>query len=196
MKTTIENLLNEELTRQKESGTFDAENNTLSSVKVADIVFAFDNADLIHLLRERGNAIMNQKFEKMREVEQKISNLKKDNYDKLTTPVCAFITFEEEDAYILAQAFESTRKEHLKQFMNENLVFTEATEPTNIIWENRHFTDKDRFIRTIHAWLLIAVLVLISFAMIYFCKVQALKVAQKYPNVDCEAVSTAYAGEL
>ena len=38
----------------------------------------------------------------MREVEAKISQLKKDRYDELTVPVCAFITFEEEDGYIVA----------------------------------------------------------------------------------------------
>src|SRR5437588_282978 len=35
----------------------------------------------------------------MREVEHQITETKKTNYDKLTRPVCAFITFEEEDAY-------------------------------------------------------------------------------------------------
>lgn len=45
---------------------------------------------------------MNQKYDKMREIEAQISQAKKDNYELLTRPVCAFITFEEEDAYILA----------------------------------------------------------------------------------------------
>ena len=45
---------------------------------------------------------MNQKYDKMREVEDRISHLKADHYDDLTRPVCAFITFEEEDGYILA----------------------------------------------------------------------------------------------
>jgi len=42
----------------------------------------------------------------MREAEQKITDLKNNQYENLTRPVCAFITFEDEDSYILAQDFE------------------------------------------------------------------------------------------
>ena len=38
----------------------------------------------------------------MRETEKKITDLKNEKYDDLTRPVCAFITFEEEDGYIIA----------------------------------------------------------------------------------------------
>lgn len=114
----------------------------------------------------------------------------------------AFITFEEEDAYILAQKFEpqydrkGNKLPSSKQFLNTDLYFIEATEPTNIIWENRHFTAQSRFKRTIHAVLLILVLVFISFGLIYYCKVTALTIAYKYPTVDCTAVSTSYGSEL
>lgn len=37
----------------------------------------------------------------MREVEKKISDLKKERFKEWTRPVSAFITFEEEDAYNL-----------------------------------------------------------------------------------------------
>lgn len=89
---------------------------------------------------------MHQKYDKMREIENLISLSKEENYDKLTRPVCAFITFEDEDAYILAQDFEpkfdikGKKLPSERQFMNTGLYFIEATEPTNIIWENRHFT--------------------------------------------------------
>lgn len=45
---------------------------------------------------------MNQQYDKMRETEKKINDLKNEHYDDLTRPVCAFITFEEEDSYIIA----------------------------------------------------------------------------------------------
>jgi hypothetical protein len=61
----------------------------------------------------------------------------------------------------------------------------EATEPTNIIWENRHFTAGDRFKRSIHAFLLIMILVLVSFALICACKITAINVTSKYPIVNC-----------
>lgn len=115
-------------------------------MKIADIVFAFNNSELIHLLRQRGAFINNQQFDKMREVEKKISESKNENYSKLTKPVCVFITFEEEDGYIIAQKFEpqysltGKAEPALAKLMNHDLFVKEATEPTNIIWENRHFT--------------------------------------------------------
>jgi hypothetical protein len=138
----------------------------------------------------------------MREFEAQITQQKKDNYEKLTRPVCAFITFEEEDAYILAQDFEpkTDLKGHRipseRKFLDEDLYFIEATEPTNIIWENRHFTPKSRFTRTIHAVLLILLLVLASFGLIYYCKVTALTIANKYPSVNCTSIEISYGSEL
>jgi len=45
---------------------------------------------------------MNQNFEEMHKIEKQITEKKEKDYNKLTIPVCAFITFEEEDAFILA----------------------------------------------------------------------------------------------
>lgn len=45
----------------------------ITEVKIADISFAFNNAELINLLKERGGHIVRQKYDKMREVEAKIS---------------------------------------------------------------------------------------------------------------------------
>ena len=49
---------------------------------------------------------MYARYDKMREVEKQISELKNNSFDKLTRPVDAFITFEEEDGYLIAQEFE------------------------------------------------------------------------------------------
>lgn len=49
---------------------------------------------------------MNQKYDEMRQIEAKITELKDAQYDKLTRPCDAFITFEAEDGGIIAQEFE------------------------------------------------------------------------------------------
>lgn len=49
---------------------------------------------------------MYQRYDKMREVEEKISKLKDEQFNNLVKPVDAFITFEEEDGGIIAQEFE------------------------------------------------------------------------------------------
>jgi hypothetical protein len=71
-------------------------------VKIADIVFAFNNARLINLLKVRGQHIIWQRYPEMRVVEGMINELKNTEYESLTRPVDAFITFEEEDGLIVA----------------------------------------------------------------------------------------------
>ena len=78
----------------------------------------------------------------MRAVEDKISDLKKNKYRELTVPVAAFITFEEEVGYNTALEFEEkdflgNGKESPYKLLGTDMYFTSATEPTNIIWENR-----------------------------------------------------------
>jgi len=48
----------------------------------------------------------------------------------------------------------------------------------------------------VHAVLVIFVLVLISFGLIYYCKLWALRIAQKYPTVDPQAIASSYGDEL
>jgi hypothetical protein len=55
--------------------------------------------------------------------------------------------------------------------MGDELFFTESTEPTNIIWENRHWGPKDYLKRSIIAFLIIVLLLSISFVIIYMSKV-------------------------
>lgn len=57
MKEHIEKLLTDKLREMRASGQ-DMSNIKIQEVKIADIVFAFNNAELIQLLKQRGNHIM------------------------------------------------------------------------------------------------------------------------------------------
>ena len=127
----------------------------------------------------------------MREAEQKISVLKNTQFSDLTRPISAFITFEEEDAYLLALEFQrefsitgalSPSKDVL---LNEGMYFEKATEPTNIIWENRYLTPRERFSRALKVSAMILVLILISFTIIFFFKSYSAAFASKYPARNC-----------
>lgn len=103
--------------------------------KVADIVFSFDNARLIEALRARGASIAAQDFDKMREQEEKVNSLFQE-FDSLTVPTAAFITFESDDSKNLALLVQNSDM----RLVNQEFKFKETSEPTDIIWENRHFT--------------------------------------------------------
>lgn len=68
----------------------------------------------------------------------------------------------------------------------------ESTEPTNIIWENRHFTAQDYIKRTVIVFGIIFFLLCVSLALIFFCKMLAIEKANKYPAVDCDDVADLY----
>jgi len=66
-------------------------------INIAMMTFAFDNGELINLLKQRGNAIKFEKWDDMRKINKKIDELKAKNLEKYNRPVAAFLTFENEE---------------------------------------------------------------------------------------------------
>jgi len=101
--------------------------------------------------------------------------------DKLTRPVCAFITFETDDGKNEALAFskknpwwrrkneESDGLVHETLF-NHEIKFKQATEPTNIIWENRHIKGINFCARATGVLLIIAFMLFLTFSIIFAFK--------------------------
>lgn len=65
--------------------------------------------------------------------------------------------------------------------MDDDLFLVESTEPTNIIWENRHWTSADYTKRTLQVVAIVACLLAISFFGIYSCKSYAIEKSSIYP---------------
>ena len=66
-------------------------------IKVAIMTLAFNNADVIEYLKDRGEAIIDSDWDKVRDIERKLIDLKnRDNHKelkRLTTPMHIFMTF-------------------------------------------------------------------------------------------------------
>lgn len=122
-------------------------------------------------------------------------------YDKLTTPVVAFITFESDDGYNTAVSYSKKKKWFQKLQNNQNEehegpvqqtifnkvpMFTPATEPTNIIWENRHIKGFNLGARVTGAVLISLFMLILSFGLIIYFKQTAIHYGDKYPNVQCK----------
>lgn len=80
--------------------------------------------------------------------------------------------------------------------MEAPLFFTEATEPTNIIWENRHYSNSERFRRQIRATLIIIGMILVSFVIIIICKSKAIAFNTTYPPINQKLYEMAYSSKL
>ena len=66
------------------------------NVRIVTINFSFENGELIEMLKERGDALRECKWEEVKKIEKEVEHLKNQNFEKLTRPISAFITFETE----------------------------------------------------------------------------------------------------
>jgi Glu-tRNA(Gln) amidotransferase subunit E-like FAD-binding protein len=63
LKNEVEKILSEALLKHKQEHPEEMKSIKISQVKIADVAFAFNNAELINLLRERGGHIVRQKYD-------------------------------------------------------------------------------------------------------------------------------------
>jgi len=97
---------------------------------VADLQLAFDNDKMMKFLELRANALKKGQFEKARQISEKMTAYKNDNFEILTKPKLFFCTFHHELAYS-----KSINKDF--EIFGDITKVRQATEPTDIIWENR-----------------------------------------------------------
>ena len=133
----------------------------------------------------------------MRELDELVKEMvqNEDNYDKLTRPVCAFITFESDDGYNEALTFskkgwfnkgddDASSNEKL-EILGKEAIFIAATEPTNIIWENRYIKGFNLYSRAGIAVLLIAIMLSLAFSVTLIAKRFAINNASTFIKLDC-----------
>ena len=66
----------------------------------------------MHLLHDRGSAIIDEKWDKMRKIDEQINQAKNENLEKWCTPVSVFITFQLEEGYERAINMENAMSEN------------------------------------------------------------------------------------
>ena len=76
------------------------------------------------------------------------------------------------------------------------MKFKKASEPTDIIWENRIYTSSDYFFRQLVAFIIISILLLGSFAFIFKVARTSSEIARTFPKVDCETVEETYGSQM
>lgn len=163
------------------------------------VTLAFKNAEMIHMLRERGAAIKAEKWALQAEIEEKINLLKNEKFLELTTPCSIFMTFENEEGYQRACKYEETVEENadladIKYWCgNHEIDVQEASEPSDIIWENRHFTPTQRRKKECVVALVMFLMLLASFVFIFVCSSISAKALNKYPPIaDCASALVGY----
>ena len=164
--------------------------------RIAQITFAYENGELINLLTDRGYYIKNEKWEKAEAVQDKIEEkLKDENFlNKMQTPCSVFATFETEEGLQRALVY-SDIKECPKQqsFLGEDLDIQAASEPTDIIWENRQYEPRERTFKRVIVWIIITIMLSLSAGLIYKMTLIANGSKFMFPKVDCANTASSFA---
>lgn len=130
-------------------------------------------------------------WKKVEKISKKLNKLKNSKLEKLTKPVSAFVTFETEEGYL--RALKSTENITL---LGERAVMTQASEPTNIIWENREVGFISRFFRGIGILLILALICTFCFSIIVTLMRYNDYAFEKYQNQDCQELNQIYKPQM
>lgn len=198
----IQNEMEEKLTKIPNLGYDDG---VPERIEIAATTFAFENGQLIKLLRKRGAAIQGDKFDYMRKLDEQINDLKNNQFDKLCRPVSVFMTLETEEGYRRATTFEEgieslpTMQRSVKYWFNDpnfTVDIQEASEPTDIIWENREYTSRQRTIKEVIVVIIIAICLLCAAFVILEGRKMQYNYVKKYPKYPCKPFYDTYGSKL
>lgn len=146
---------------------------------------------------EKQDAIEREIYEALHEKDEngKTTERSQDLLDGLQTPCSVFVTFCTEEGYQRACEY-NNQIDVNNPLVNEDMVvfdkflggeiqIQEAAAPSDIIWENRQLSWKERFFRGSVAVAIICLMLLASGAIIFVCSSLSFKLKNKYPNIIC-----------
>lgn len=169
--------------------------------RISDINFAYHNSWLLERLRERGDCIKYQQWDKLNALNRTITEeIHQDLQSgaKLIVPKCAFVSMESETAYnILAQEseieFDFTYQDENGQSKKKCTKIAEAPEPTNVIWENRDFNKAIRYTRLVLVITAVLVVLFITFLATVQAKAMTNDLIGKYDDsINCNEMNHMY----
>ena len=139
-------------------------------VKLAIVSLAFNNPDIIKLLIKRGSAIVAEDWDLQRKIEDQIEVTKNLNLSRLCTPCHVFLTFQNEEGAERIKQYNQlcendANLKDIKLWLGKRLEFKRASEPSDIIWENRHLTRWERKKKEAIVWVILIACLLGSFVI-------------------------------
>ena len=84
---------------------------------------------------------------------------------------------------------EDTSNSDIREFIGRKLEFVKASEPSDIIWENRHFTPWEKKKKSIIVWVILISLLIVSFSFQTKLQNKAYYRMEEYPEIDCKTIN-------
>ena len=107
----------------------------------ANVHFGFNNAVMLRLLKQRGEALTYADFKTVASIEAKMTKKKDKYFEDICRPCYMILTFNNQDAFI------NLTKQPELEIMEEKLNFEQALMPQNMNWENREVKESKRLRR-------------------------------------------------
>jgi hypothetical protein len=174
--------------------------NRSKDFQIADINFSFKNREVLYLLAERGHAIWSNSQESKVLIEKEINELIRRNHDTFTTPVSAFITFSNEESYLLATEFNKvrigTKEVYKKYWQGHPLYFKPALEPSSILWENQYVPESEKFWKLIVSLIIVSLILFTSFCLLFYAQKEIYDYMNIYPYIEWDSVVKTYGDSL
>ena len=70
--------------------------------------------------------------------------------------------------------------------------FKEASDPSNIIWENRHIQKREFRYNLLRAFFMILAVLAVFFSSMAYLKSHSMKLTMKYSKVNCDSIESIY----
>jgi len=106
-----------------------------------------------------------------------------------------FATFETEEGLNRAITYNDAANPQMK-FLGEDLIIQQASEPTDIIWENRHFEPRTRTCKRVVVWTVIFGMLAVSAALIFKFTLISNSAKFRYPAAQCSTTADEYAKRI
>lgn len=162
--------------------------NRSKDFQIADINFSFKNREVLYLLAERGQAILNNSPESKVLIEKEINELIRRNHETFITPVSAFITFANEESYLLATEFNKvrigTKEVYKKYWQGHPLYFKPALEPSSILWENQYVPESEKIWKLIVSLIVVSLILFTSFCLLFYAQKEIYDYMNIYPYIE------------
>ena len=81
---------------------------------------------------------------------------------------------------------------HMDKLLEEEIEIQPASEPSDIIWENRSFSPEQRTTKRIIMAIIILIALAVSFSIIFAASKASLAKKEKYPKINCQEIINNY----
>lgn len=137
---------------------------------------------------------MAEKGKEVKKINDEIQSITDEHWDRLTTPLEAYIIFANEESYQRAVKMDVQKmccwEQSVHEWNGEPVVFSTAQEPSNVVWENKFQSVGSYVSKNLVVYFFLTVALIASFVILFITQKIADKLRKEWPLVDCSELKS------